>query len=293
MTSAALDATLCLVLLSAAATTLVAVPGADRPAEGGTADATAEVLATSTTNVRYTLAPGARRADERLVPFPETDGPEFDRTAHGTYAELLADAAVERPTVRGERLTRTGDDFARKVRRAVRNATGPRAHVVAVWRPYPGSHLQGRLAVGEAPPAGAAVHAATLAAPSGLPAARSDAIAAAERGGFGAVAGVVADRIVGGLFPPERTRFALRDDYPLPELVTYRYLRTAALYGADAGDVENAARRDRTGAANDRLAEALSTAIERDLRRRFETPRAAARTVDVRSVRITVRTWSP
>ena len=91
-TSTVLDAALFLLLVGGALVTL-SLPVAPTPADGG-ADATAEVLATSTVDVTYSLAPGARRANQSLVAFPETAGPGFRRRAHGTLAGHLATAAV-------------------------------------------------------------------------------------------------------------------------------------------------------------------------------------------------------
>ncbi|WP_129114865.1 DUF7284 family protein [Halegenticoccus tardaugens] len=287
VTSTALDAALCLLLISAGAVTLASVQ--DETPEDGGADATAETLATSTADVSYALSLGPRRTGGPSPSSPETDRAAFERTAHGTYAELLSDATVRRPIVNGTRIGRTNDGFAREVRRVTRGATGPRVQVVAAWRPYRGSHVAGTLTVGDTPPSTADVHAATLSVPSGFPATREDTVAAAEEGGFSAVSALLAERIVGGTFPPTRTRRALRDDYPVRALAEHRYRRAARRYDADLGATVE---RGNVTAANERLADAVARAVERDLRREFETPEAAARTVEMRSVRITVRTWS-
>jgi hypothetical protein len=287
VTSTVLDASLALLMISGA---VLAVTGATTPAPPRVdrADAAAETLATTTGSVNYTLAPGARRANATLVAFPVTHGPAFRRSDHGTLAALLAEAAVGTLRVRDDRLTHTHEDFAGAVRSVVRAAIDAAdVQVVAVWRPYPGAHLGGRVAVGRRPPPDATVHAATLAVPSDLPSAREDAIESSTHG-YEAVARVVARRLVRGLFPPRPTRLALRGDYPVDPLVRYRYRRAAAAYGTTVAD---ALERDDPVAANARLVEAAVPIVERELRRGFDSPATAADAVDVGTVRIVVRRW--
>lgn len=292
MTSTTLDVALCLLLVSAGALTLATAerpPDAADPATAR-APATVETLATTTDTVEYTLAPGAKRANDSLVRFPVTEGPEFERARSGTAASLLAAATVEGVAVDGERLTRTHDGFRRRVRAAVARDVGPRVQVVAVWRPYPGAHVGARTVVGPSPPAGATVHAATLDVPIGVPGARPNATAAVEAGdGYAGVANVVAARLVAGLFPPRRADIALHGDYPVTALMRYRYRRAARLYGADL-EADLAARDP--SAANRKLADAVSRRVERDLRREFDSPAAAARAVRLDEVHVVVRTWS-
>lgn len=306
MTSAVLDVTLCLLLVSAAGVTLVTVPShgqagiaRDDGRVGDTdvvardrsdADAVATTLTTSTASVNYTLASGAKRADETLVSFPVTDGPEFDRTGHGTLATLLADVTVNTVTLDGEQLTHTGDGFREAVRRQVeRDIAHDGVQVVVRWRPYRGSHVRGNVSAGPTPPPQATVHAAAVSAPSGLPSTETDARIAARESGYEGVARVVARTLIAGLFPPDEFRFALRGDYPVSRLARYRYRRMGETYGVtvvgDDGHVDPAK-------ANDRLAAALATVIERDLRRTYDSPETAAADIRADEVRIVVRTWS-
>jgi len=286
---AVVDALLFLLLVGAAVGALT-VPGERLGA--GTADAATATLTTSTAEVEYTLAPGARHADETLVAFPETEGPEFRRTTHGTLAELLATAAVGNVAIDGTQVTRTSDDLERSVRRETRNATrsGHRVAVRAVWEPYPGAPVAGQVRVGPRPSPTTDVWASTTTVDSGLPDARERAVTAAAQDGYGGVARAVAATVVRGLFPPAVTRLALHDDYPLDALVAYRYRRVAALTDASVADPVTAADTER---ANAELTDALAPRIEADLRSSYESPRAAARAVAVGEVRITVRVWSP
>lgn len=292
MTSAVLDVTLCLLLVSAAAVTLVAVPGdAGRDSAGDRADAVGTTLTTSTATVNYSLTPGAKDAEaDGLASFPTTSGPEFERSTHGTFAGLLADAAVGTAAVDDEQLVHTDDGFRDAVRARIRqDVTDGGVQLLARWVPYRGSHLRGCVTVGPSPPPDATVHAATVSVPSGLPTAQDEASRAAVESGFEGVARVFAERVVVGLFPPDDLRFALRGDYPVSRLARYRYHRAGQSYGVGvAGDDGELRPRE----ANDRLTDAVADAVERDLRQTFERPSAAAESVRVDEVRIVVRTWS-
>ncbi|MFB6302247.1 MAG: hypothetical protein ABEH78_05235 [Haloferacaceae archaeon] len=293
MTSTILDAALCLLLVSAGTVAVSTAPdGGDSTATTRRtgADAAAETVATSTATVNYTLAPGTRRVPGSRVLFPTTGGPAFRRTAHGTLAALLADATMGRVTIGGKRLTRTRDDLATGVRRAVRAAIGgTHTQVVAVWSPYPGASVRGRTTVGERPPPGADVRAATVVAASGAPAGGRP--EGSGNGSYETLARRVAARTVGTLFPPAAMRFALGADYPASAFARQRYARAAQLSSA-RGVVEHV-RRGEVRAANRRLAAALADRVERDLRREFDSPAAVARAVAVDRVRIVVRRWSP
>lgn len=294
MTSTLLDATLCLLLVSAGTVAVSTVPGESGPApatEGpASADARAETVATGTATVNYTLAPGARGTAGADVRFPTGEGPAFCRTAHGTLAALLADAAMGRVTIGGQRLTHARDDLAAGVRRTVHAAVGgPRTQVVAVWSPYVGAPVRGRVTVGERPPPAADVRAATVVAASGAPTAGRRDHGSGE-GDYGTVARRAAARTVGTLFPPAAMRFALGADYPTDALVRRRYARAARL--SNATGVRAHVRRGEVRAANRRLTAALALRMERDLRRTFDTPAAAWEAVSVGRVRIVVRRWS-
>lgn len=283
MTATALDACLCLLLISAAAVTVVSTPAPSTPTEADRADAVAETLAAATADVPYTLQPvpnGEGDADEN---------PEYERVAHGTLVSLLADAAVRTVRVDGEPLTGTNEAFAAAVKSTVAERLPSRTRVVVSWEPYPDAHLRRSFAVGPTPPAAADVHAATVRAPSGV-APPTDASTAASEGGFTRLGRVVADSLVAGLFPPDKGRLALADDAPLDELVRHRYRRASDRYG-----VETAAAIDRgdTRAANAQIAAAMAERVESDLRDGSESPVDAAASLELGTVEISVRTWSP
>jgi hypothetical protein len=290
-TSAVLDATLFLLLVGAAIMTLTLAPNPVASADA--ADATADALTTATASLEYALLPGDPRPPTQQLQFPRRAGPGFRRTAHGTLAGHLAAASLDRLTVDGARVSRIRDRFVTAARNATRQLTRRReqlASVRAVWQPYRDAPVQGAVRVGPRPRPTTTVHAATIDVPSGLPTARPTAIDVATAGNFSAVGSAVASRVVRGLFPRAATRAALVGDYPVDQLVTYRYSRFGAVLGVDA---RGPALEDDRGLANERLTEALGDRFADDMRRQFDSPDAAARAVDVDSVRITVRTWSP
>jgi hypothetical protein len=290
-TSTVLDAALFLLLVGGAVLTL-SLPADPVPDRDGV-DETADVLATSTADIEYTLAPGARRANQSIVGFPNQSGPAFQRRAHGTLVDHLATAAVGNVTVDGQQVSHTWDDYERATASATRNATRHRdeqAQVIALWRPYRNASIRGRLVVGPTPPPDEPVHVATMTVASDMPTTRTRAIAAAENGSFRAVAAVVANGTVRGLFPPRATTLVLRGDYPVDSLVAYRYRRLARLTDTS---VESAVRDTNATVANRRLASALTARFATDMNRTFDSPTGAARTVSVDEVTIVVRTWSP
>jgi hypothetical protein len=307
--NAAIDAVLCLLLISAAVVGLV---GVDSPSteDPGRADAVAATLATTTAQVNYSLAPGleavrdsgrtpgnrssAARSDSRTG---AADSPELDRTAHGSLGGLLARAATANSGLAGsgitdangtsavsERtpLTRTRIDFRRAVRDAVRARTGARIRIDAIWRPYPGAPIGGRATVGPEPPS-TGVHAATLTVPT-----RADPISESATTDFDALGAAVADRTVAVLVPPGPARITLRGDDPTAALVRHRYDRLAAVTNTS---LSTPLATEDTDAANARLADALAPRMAADLRNRYDGPTAAAENVSVSSVRIVVQTW--
>jgi hypothetical protein len=292
--STVLDVTLGMVLVGAAVLVLTGAPSPPTDDVGtDAADGVAETLGGTTVEVNYSLSPGARRADESLLDFPDRarSGPGFRRTAHGPIAGLLARAATGNVAVDGEQLTHATDELERRIgETAVRagRGGGVEVQVRAVWRPFPGSDLRGQVVAGPTVPDRTAVHAATMNVSSGYPAARHRAVAAADDG-FPGVADVLAEATVRGLFPPERTGLALRGDYPLSALVTYRYLHAADLLDTT---VEGPIAAGNPRPANRQLADALATRFERTLRANYPTPEAAAANASVGVVTVTVRTWS-
>jgi hypothetical protein len=271
--STVVDAALCLLLVSGAVATLAYVPADPDPSRADSADETADLVGASTARVDYALA---------------TPDGDVDRSAHGTLAELLADAAVANATVRGRPLSNDSDAFERRVVAVVERAVArPTVSVMvrATWKPYPSSPVSGTITAGDAPPPDADVHVATLSVPTGAPTVRGGVTEAADDG-FRGVARVTARGVVGTLFPPEETAVALQDRQTRAA-TTERYRRAATLFDTNVdGDDPERVRR-----TNARLAAALEDRLVDDFAERFDTPAAAAAAVSVGEVRIVVRTW--
>lgn len=273
--STVLDVALCLLLVTAAVGTIAAVPAGDAtdsPDARAAATETARLLGSVTATVEY-------RAASR----------GSGRRTHGTLASLLVEAALADVDVRGTDLP-GGERFGAAVAAAIRPhlaGVGWRGQVVATWRPYPGAHVGATVTVGPSPPPTADVSVAVLTVPTGLPAAHDRAVNVADRG-FDAVATIVAEAVVAGLFPTGSTRRALRGPPTVADPAVRRFRRVAAAYGRPlaVSPASDPAR------LNDRLVAAVAPAVETDLRATFGTPAAAAHNVSVGVARIVVRTWS-
>lgn len=294
--STVVDVTVFLLLVGGAVATLVGGTGAfsadERDAAGSEnpAAAHARLLATTTDTVNYSLAPATRSLGDDPSA-GDAEGVGLRRSAHGTLASLLAEAAVGNASIDGERLSHASEEFERNLSSSVTDSLGrpdTRTSVRATWVPYRGAPLAGETSVGDEPPRDADVHAATLDVGSGLPASRARARRGANDSGYDGVARVVADAVVRGLFPANDTRLALRGEYPVDALTAQRYRRTAELLGAGPPRIGRASVED----SNDRLRAALAARLRADLAARFDSPGAAADAVETGSVEITVRTWS-
>ncbi|UIP01162.1 hypothetical protein Hbl1158_07390 [Halobaculum sp. CBA1158] len=293
MTGSVLDVCLALLLVSAAAVTLVGADGqatrtdalgdgSDLAGETGSADDAVAVLATTTAAIEYDLGSGST-----------TDpSPAAARVAHGTLAEHLARVAVRSATLDGTTLSPATADYRRGVRAAVNDAVGSNIAVRVRWRPVAGAGLAGDVRVGGDPPSDASVSAARIAVPvPGATASRpnvSTADASASTPDRHRERAAVA---VATLFPPDRIAATARGDDPGAAAVRERYRRADSALGTDALE---AVERGSPRAANRRLAAALATrARDADDTGGSAAAGAATRTDDpVGTVVIVVRAWS-
>lgn len=255
--STVLDVAVCLLLVGAAVATLAAAPPSST-ASGPDADDAARTVATATKGV-----------------------PVGNRTRHATLAAHLASAAVGAATVDGRRALAT--PYPDAVGNATADAVGDRVFVTASWEPYPNATVNGRITAGERPPESAAVAATTLAVDSGVDPDPT------ETGSFEALARSLAAVYVEWLFPPERSRAELVDRRTAPRTVA-RYRAVGDAFGVDV-DAELADAN--AEAANDALVDGLAPRFEAELRRRYETPAAAASAVTAGETRVVVRRWEP
>lgn len=286
-TSTVVDVTAFLLLVGAAVAVIVNGAAVEQAATENPAAERTELLATSTASVEYALAvPGDP------PPWTTNATATHLRTAHGTLAELLAEATMSRVSYEGHRLSRAGTGFERAVATTTRNRLrerGRRTAVRARWEPYRGAPLNATMRVGERPPPGADVDARTLTVASPAPAVGERAQWAASQEEYEAVAAAVAGAAVDGLFPTRQTQLALDGDYPADRLMTRRYRRMGALTRAGQLSVGPTPASE----LNTRLTGTLTARFERDMRSRFDSPEAAADAVRTGNVTIAVRTWEP
>lgn len=260
--STVLDVTLFLLLVGAAIATLT-VPAPDPPES--TADETAEQLAVTTANVTERLGDVDRR-------------PAVDRRVAGTAATLLARAALANLSLDGHQLTPTTADYRESVREQLRRSLAwapDRTHVTATWRPYPDAPLQGRSSVGPRPPPRASVGTASVRVPVPVASVSID-----ESPTFRSLARKASGALLAVTVPSPEERASRR--------LRARERRRIAAYAAALEDVTERSpdRIDRV-----RLRNALATRLERDMRRRFADPNAAAAALETGTVRIVVREW--
>lgn len=313
--STVLDAALFLLLVSAAIGMLYAIPDPQVQGEPDP-DVAAEGAATLSTTLRTVeYVPGA---------LEDTDHAQ-NRTDRGPVAELLAETTVANAQFRGRNLTRAPNHEA-AVRGATRRTLLRFPEDVAVqvrsrWRPLPGSGLRATVSVGPAPPADVDVHAATVAVPvdiavsaggaqSDWPAStsqvspgpepigehrsvrpgRSESLqTVARRTGCSGLAHVLASRIVGTAFPPERTGLSTRVPGPQRAELDARYRTAATGLGLDR---EAIADHQSTRRRNEFLATALAPHLEAACEG-YDSPEAAAERAAPGTVLVSVRTWSP
>lgn len=251
--STVVDVTLCLALVGVAVATLT-VPAPPTPTWA--ADATAEQLATTTSNVTETVAGPRGRPTERRV--------------SGTVASLLARATLANLTLDGDHLAPTTAAFRRAVRAEARRTLDwapAKTSITARWRPYPTAPLAGRVSVGPAPPPGVSVGTARLSVPVPVSPVAEDA-----NGSFRELSRAASEALLDVTLPDSRpdanSRSTRRFD---------AYVR--ALDGVDAD------------ASRSQLRRRLADRLERDMRRRFDRPRAALAALQTGSATVVVREW--
>ncbi|MFC7134141.1 MULTISPECIES: DUF7284 family protein [Salinibaculum] len=266
--STVLDVAVFLLLVSAAVGTVVYAP--TPVASGPAVEQTAEVLATTTATVEYDLRQEQRRA-------------------HGTLATLLAKAALANTTVSDVPVTTVSGTFGSAVRRRVRaTVRAPnRTQVTAVWRPYRGAPVEGRVAVGSPPPSAVDVSVATLQVPS--PVVSTAARSAGPAGGYRDLAGRVARRVTETLLPSTSHGAALGQSGPRAAAAASRYRSMADALGLDATPFS----RGDVAGAHSSIAGALTRRLATDMRTRFESPAGARDALRTGTVTIAVRRWEP
>lgn len=265
--STVVDVTVFLLFVSAAVVTLTVAPGPEP--EPVIVDDRAELLASSTADVEYTLWGS-------------------DRSAHGTVATLLAHAAVANATVDGRPVSAAEDDFLEEVSNATRRTLGPpnRTQVLVIWEPYRGAPVRGTVRVGAEPPPGRDVTVGTISVPGPVDPALEGELRTPD--GFHGVASVVARATADALLPAGQ---AALPSGRVSAASVVGSSRLATLAEATGVPIDRQLARGNVSAARQRVIAGLTARYKRDMRERFETPREAAEAVSAGTVRITVRRW--
>jgi hypothetical protein len=186
--SSTLDVSVCLLLITASAVTLANAPPTTDRESTPDADATLEVVATTTAWIDYSMPDGSRRKGEGVAELTRSNW-----SAHGTLAGLLAATAISNASIHGQSV-RAGSSFQEAVDERTRQTIrrlGGRMQLLVHWQPYPGSHVRGATAVGRSPPRSADVYAAHIFVPVESGVSHQRAVDAARRGGFERVAAIV------------------------------------------------------------------------------------------------------
>ena len=258
--STVVDTLLFLLLVSAA---VFVVTGPTTDPVDVPADDAAEVLATSTATVKYE---GGQ------------EGETIRQRARGTYAGLLARAAVANATLSGRQVAPAGPAFAAAVSEKTAAVLGANTQVSARWTPYPGAPVAGQVTVGPDPPPRADVRVVRLRVPVAVPSVDSERT-------YDGVARGVAWAVTRGMLPGSTAGLPLGNG-PHRRAVAHRFDVLTGSSGArtpaDPGGVT---------AARDVAARALAPAFATDLRGRFDSPRDAAAAVETGTATVVVRRW--
>lgn len=302
-----MDVALALLLISASVALFVLVlEPTEPPADPLSADRTAETLAASTVDVTYSMA-AVQDSSEWREPTDGFGSAAYSRTVHGSPVALLADAAAAELRIDGERTNPAGNDYERAVSVAARESLVGAVHdvhVVALWRPFPGSNVNGRATIGDPPPADADVSTVRMRVDSGIPTVDDGEIEAGYReSGYPGAARPVARAIVRGYFPLAETQAALEGQGFERAYVRYRYARWREALGDTAPEeypeagVGSMTVLSRTtadaGRANDVLIDALARVIAASLEDEYPGASAERLAAEVSTGRTTVivRTW--
>lgn len=245
--STAIDVALALLLVSASVVVVVSFYNPSRPpAEPDAAEQTAEMLSATTLRVDYTLEPVRNDDDFAAGTGTVTEfvgggiqDDELNRTAHGPVTDLVASAAVTRAEVDANlggvdrRFSLAAEEFVDEMEGDVRDIltrSETNAHLVAIWRPYEGSALEGRAAVGPEPPAGVDVSLVRMTVDNRFPTVSDDEIEARyDSEGLSGVANLTAEAMVRGYFDPQDEQLALERGGFEAAYAAYRYERWQAV----------------------------------------------------------------
>jgi len=299
--SSVADVSLALVLVVAAVGVFVAHLDTTETDHDPTGAAhTAETLGASTLDVTYSLESVLETGSEQVPPVDGEvyDPPDLERSTHGSTMGHLARAALANtrfPTTDGPVYPlAVGEGYGETLEEQLLvSLVGANfaANVTAVWEPFEGSSVRGTATFGRPVPREAQRSVARATVASELPAAREDALDAVNGGeGYGAVARVVAEAVVGGTLGD--TQRQLETDGVERAVAVSRFLRFADAAGVGRGDLGgfDPSTVDAT-AMTDSLVDGLTDRLVEGVRG-FETPTDAASAVSTGEITVAITTWT-
>ncbi len=265
--STVLDIALALLLITASVLVIGLYLNGDDDLEVDRADHTAETLSGSTVSVVYDV--------ENVTNSSHYDEPEgiesYERTMYGPAVGTIAEAAVVNAEFDGKQLILYADSFSESVAAHVESrlvGANHQVYVTATWQPYDEASIHGNTTVGNQPPVTDDISAVTMSADSGMPTVDDEALAdtyATE--GADEAAELIAESIVEGYFPTERSQLALERQNLDRAIKSTHYLRMADIVGADLDRNEAPLARSEARAddANEELVDGLADLIADDL----------------------------
>lgn len=308
--STVVDVALALLLVTASIATMVVFLGNDdQPTETRNADELAQTLSATTISADYSL----ERLKDKSA-FEEEPHFSYERTAHGPAISLMSDAATssltfDTPSGNG-RLNPASEAYVSAIEGGVNDritGASENAHVVAIWRPYNESDIEGRVDTGPEPPAGADISTTTLRVDSAFDSITDAEVERAYGSGVNdkrPVARLVAESMVDGLFPSTETQLAIERRGFSGALARYRYIRLGEIlrtydetssFAYTEGAFYEVYNRDNADAdqANEDLVDALTEVILAELEEKY--PDASAGTladaISTGDVIIVIQTW--
>lgn len=231
------------------------------------ADHTAETLSGSTVSVVYDVGNVTNSSH-----YDEPEGIEsYERTMYGPAVGTIAEAAVVNAEFDGEQLILYADSFSESVAAHVESrlvGANHQVYVTATWQPYDDASIHGNTTVGTQPPVTDDISAVTMSADSGMPTVDDEALADTYANeGADETAELIAESIVEGYFPTERSQLALERQNLDRAIKSTHYLRMADIVGADLDRNEAPLARSEARAddANEELVDGLADLIVEDL----------------------------
>jgi hypothetical protein len=146
--------------------------------------------------------------------------------------------------------------------------------------------MAGQMVVGPDPPDGVDVQTATVTVPAPMP--DRTAMAGRDPVGYEPIARAVARAVADGLLPSNRVDASVYRESPTAIATSTRYRTVASETDVR---VDGLLARGNVAAAHSRIVDGLTELFLADMRQRFDSPEAAAASVQTGSVEIVVRRW--